>query len=60
MTIAIQTLIVAATSEHEARTLDSLDDAAEPQGADRHAAREYLPMDVFIDPKAIRQQIPDS
>jgi hypothetical protein len=60
MTNAIQNPIAAICSERKAPTLYSCDRAAELLGADRHADREYLPMDVFVDPKTMRQHFQGS
>jgi len=47
--------IAANRSEHKARTLYSLEGAAKLQRADCHAGREYLPMDIFVNPEAMKQ-----
>lgn len=54
MTNAKEIPIAVTCSEHEAQTLYSLDGAAELESSDQQAGREYLPMDVFVDPTTIR------
>jgi hypothetical protein len=55
MNNARENRIAARYSERSACTLYQCDGNTAPQGADRQAGREYLPMDVFVDPKTMRQ-----
>ncbi|MCG6859916.1 MAG: hypothetical protein LJE70_01310 [Chromatiaceae bacterium] len=60
MTNAIENPIAATCSEHEAQTLYSPDGAAALEKSDDQAGREYLPMDVFVDPTAMRHHFQGS
>jgi len=55
MTKTIQNPIIASRSESKARSLCLLDRGAGLERSDHRAGREYLPMDVFVDPKTIRR-----
>ena len=55
LTNAIRNSTAASHSEARARMPYCGDGAVERQGVDRQAGVEYVPMDVFVDPKTIRQ-----
>ena len=60
MTNAVENPTAATCSERKAQTLYSLDGATELEETDHQAGREYLPMDVFVGPKTIKQHFQGS
>lgn len=55
MTNTMQNPIAPTHGARTDRTPYSLDKAAETQRLDCNVGREYLPMNVFVDPKTMRQ-----
>jgi len=60
MTNTIQDSIAGTCSVRKDRTSYSLDGSAERERSEHQTGREYLPMDVFVDPKTIRQHFQGS
>jgi len=60
MTNTMQNSIAVTPSVRKDRTAHCLDGAVERQRSDRKAERHYLPMDIFVDHKTMRQHFQGS
>ncbi len=60
MTNTMQNPIACTSRDHTDGTLYSLKDEAEVEKLDRQAGHEYLPMDVFVDPRTMKEHFQDS
>lgn len=54
MSYSINTLIDCTKRDHTDWSLYSLDDEAEMERLDREAGHDYLPMDVYVDPRTVQ------
>lgn len=60
MTYSVHNLIDCPSRDHTDRSLYSLDGEAEMEGLDREAGHDYLPMDVYIDPRTVKEHFQNS
>jgi hypothetical protein len=60
MSYSINTLIDCTKRDHTDRSLYSLDGEAEMEGLDREAGHDYFPMDVYVDPRTVKEHFQDS
>jgi hypothetical protein len=60
MTNTKQNPIICTSGGHTDWTLHSLKSEAELEKLDRQAGHEYVPMDVFIDPRTMKEHFQDS
>ena len=60
MSYSINTLIDCTKRDHTDWSLYSLDDEAKMERLDREAGHDYLPMDVYVDPRTVKEHFQDS
>jgi hypothetical protein len=52
--------ITCTSRDHKDRSLYSLEGEAELEQLDRQAGHDYLPMDVYVDPRTVKEHFQDS
>ena len=60
MTNMVQKTVMCTSRAHENETLYSLKTEAEVEKLDREIGHDYVPMDVFIDPRTMKEHFQES